>query len=164
MSYKKDLKHKIESVLHQSSHQQTSFFQVLQEVFQQALDESKKTGQSISSITYEILEGIEESHHQHKEQVETQLSHASVMIGLIIYQSAQKSIEEKEKKLQQVQAQLIDTIELEILHLLESIETFESYAEDKSHRQFKQSLSKTKSDILDNINTFKTLLIQHSTS
>ena len=163
MSYKEELKHEIVSILSPSA-QYHDISVILDRLYTRALEESKKTGQSISSITYEILEGIEESHYQHKAQVETQLSHAYVIMGLIIYQIAKKNIEEKEKKLQLAKAQLIDTIELEIFHLLEFIETFESYADDKSHRQFKQSLSKTKSDILDNINTFKTLLLQHSTS
>ena len=163
MSYKEELKDEIASIL--SPHvQQQDISVILHTLYIRALDESKITGQSISSITYEVLEGLEESYYEHREHIEKQLSHASVMIALIIYKSAQKSIEEKEKKLEQAKAQLIDTIELEILHLLESIETFESYAQDKSHTQFKQSLSKTKSDILDNINTFKALLSQHSQS
>lgn len=163
MSYKEELKHEIASIL-STCVQYPDISVILDRLYTRALEESKKTGQSVSSITYEILEGIEESHYQQKEQIEPQLSHASVMIGLIIYESAKRSIEEKEKKLQLAKAQLIDTIELEIFHLLESIETFESYADDKSHRDFEQSLSKTKSDILDNINTFKVLLEQHSTS
>jgi len=163
MSYKEELKDEILSILSPSV-QYHDISVILDTLYTRALEESKKTGQSVSSITYEILEGIEESHYQHRAQVEPQLSHASMMMGLIIYQGAKKSIEEKEKKLQLAKAQLIDTIELEIFHLLESIETFESYADDKSHRDFKQSLSKTKSDILDNINTFKILLEQHSTS
>ena len=163
MSYKEELKDEIVSI--SSPHvQQQDISGILHTLYTRALEESKKTGQSISSITYEVLEGLEESHYEHREHIEKQLSHASVMIALIIYKSAQKSIEEKEKKLEQAKAQLIDTIELEILHLLESIETFESYAQDKSHTQFKQSLSKTKSDILDNIDTFKALLSQYSQS
>ena len=163
MSYKEELKHEIASILSPSS-KLHDISDTLHALYSQALEESKKTGQSVSSITYEVLEGIEESYAQHVEHIETQLSHASVMIALIIYESAQNNIEEKEKILQQAKAQLIDTIELEILHLLESIETFESYADDKSHTQFQQSLSKTKSDILNNIDAFKALLNQHITS
>jgi len=165
MSYKNDLKYKIASVLHhKNDHSPHTITQILHTIYKQALEESKQTGQSVSSITYEVLEGLEEGHYEYPEHIEKKLSHASVMIALIIYESAQKNIEEKEKKLQQAKAKLIDTIELEILHLLESIETFESYAEDRSHTQFKQSLSKTKSDILDNVDTFKALLIEHASS
>ena len=163
MSYKEELKDEIASILSPDVQQQ-DISVILHTLYTRALEESKKTGQSVSSITYEVLEGVEESHYEHREHIENQLIHASSIIALIIYKSAQKSIEEKEKKVQQAKAQLIDTIEMEILHLLESIETFESYAQDKSHSQFKQSLSKTKSDILDNIDTFKTLLSQHSQS
>ncbi len=154
MSYKEELKHEIASILSSDvQHQDISV--ILHTLYTRALVESKKTGQSISSITYEVLEGVEESHSEYRELIEKQLSHASGIIAIIIYKSAQKSIEEKERKVQEEKAQLIDTIELEILHLLESIETFESYAQDKSHTQFKQSLSKTKSDIIDNIDTLK---------
>ena len=154
MSYKEELKDEIASILSPDVQQQ-DISVILHTLYTRALEESKKTGQSVSSITYEVLEGVEESHYEHREHIENQLIHASSIIALIIYKSAQKSIEEKEKKVQQAKAQLIDTIEMEILHLLESIETFESYAQDKSHSQFKQSLSKTKSDILDNIDTLK---------
>jgi len=163
MSYKEELKDEIASI---SSPSVTphEISKILHSLYTRALEESKKTGQSVSSITYEILEGIEESHSHHIENIETQLSHASVIIALIIYKSAQSNIEEKEKKLQQTKDKLIDTIELEIVHLLESIETFEHYAEDKSHTQFQQSLYKTKSDILNNIDAFKALHKEYSTS
>jgi len=165
MSYKEELKHKVASVLcHTLKLPEKEIKQILHALYTQALEESKQTGQSISSISYEILEGLEECYHYKANQIEEELHHASTLMTVIIYESAQKNINKKEKKLQQSKAQLIDTIELEILHLLEAIETFESYANDKSHTQFKQSLSKTKSDILDNIDTFKALLIQHSTS
>ena len=163
MSYKEELKHEVASIL-SSSDKFYDISNILHVLYTRALEDSKKTGQSVTSITYEILEGIEESHSQHIEHIETQLSHASVMIALIIYESAQNNIKEKEKKLQQAKAQLIDTIELEIVHLLESIETFEHYADDKSHTQFQQSIYKTKSDILNNIDAFKALLKQHSIS
>jgi hypothetical protein len=165
MSYKEELKHRVASVLcHTPRLPDEEIKKILHTLYTQALEESKLTGQSISSISYEILEGLEECYHHKSKHIEQELHQASMLMAVILYESAQKNIKQKEKKLQQSKAQLIDTIEMEILHLLESIETFESYAEDKSHRQFKQSLSKTKSDILDNINTFKTLLIQHSTS
>jgi len=163
MSYKEELKHEIASILSPSAKPQ-NISDILHTLYTRALEESKKTGQSVSSITYEILEGIEESHSQHLKHIETQLSQASVMIALIIYESALNNIEEKEKRLQQAKAQLIDTIELEILHLLESIETFEHYADDKSHTQFQQSLSKTKPDILNNIDALKALHKEYSTS
>ncbi|HFQ61734.1 MAG TPA: hypothetical protein ENK39_05485 [Epsilonproteobacteria bacterium] len=159
MSYKNDLKHKIASVLHHKSDSSSHpIAQTLHAIYKQALEESKQTGQSVSSITYEILEGLEESHQEHLEHIESQLSHASSVITMIIYESAQKRIEEKEKKLQQAKAQLVDTIEAEILHLLESLDTFDAYANDKSHTVFKQSLSKTKIDILEKIDVLKTLL------
>jgi len=121
MSYKNDLKHKIASVLHyKNDYSPHPITQILNTIYKEALEESKQTGQSVSSITYEILEGLEESHQEHIEHIESQLTNASSVIAMIIYKSAQKSIKEKEKKLEQVKAELIDTIEAEILHLLDS--------------------------------------------
>ncbi|SFV63951.1 hypothetical protein MNB_SV-14-394 [hydrothermal vent metagenome] len=159
MSYKNDLKHKIASVLHyKNDYSPHPITQILNTIYKEALEESKQTGQSVSSITYEILEGLEESHQEHIEHIESQLTNASSVIAMIIYKSAQKNIKEKEKKLEQVKAELIDTIEAEILHLLESLDTFNAYANDKSYTVFKQSLSKRKIDILKKIDALKTLL------
>jgi molecular chaperone GrpE (heat shock protein) len=136
---------------------------ILQTVYTQALEESKRTGQSVSSITYEILEAFEEAHHSgYTKERETQLIHASTIIVKIIYENAQKSIEEKEKKLAHAHEELINTMEKEILHLLESLETFNDYANDQSHGMYKKSLSHIKSDIINKVDKFKILLAHHS--
>ena len=161
MSYKEQLKDEIESILHHNP-KQDAILRIFNNVYTQALEESKKTGHSISSITYEILEGLEESQPHHA-SLESHLSGASVLISIIIYESAKEKIDKQEKELEQIKAKLIDTIESEIFHLLESLETCNAYATDNNHNNFKQSLSKAKSDILDRVNAFKVLLTKYHT-
>ncbi len=154
MSHKEDVK---QSISHDI------MIENLQTVYKCNLEDSKKTGQSISSITYQMLETIEENYDKHKLNIEVQLIKASTIIVQLIVESAQKNITEKEKKLASDYASLRDTIESEILHLLESIETLEAYANDQSHIYYKKSLSHIKSDIINRIHEFKTLLAHYST-
>ncbi|HHS93319.1 MAG TPA: hypothetical protein ENK82_08220 [Campylobacterales bacterium] len=147
MSYKEQLKHEIEALVEKHP-QQSDILNILHKVYLQALDESKKTGHSLSSMTYEILEALEEHH----------LEDAFALIPTIIYESAKERIEKEEKKLEQGRLKLIDIIELETLHLLESLETFHDYAQDNANNNFQQSLSKTKTGILERVNTFELML------
>ncbi len=146
MSYKEDLKQGISK---------DTMIENLEIVYKKALEESKITGESISSIIYQILETIEDNHNK---EIDRQLTQSSKIVIKIIYEDAKKNIEKREKKLVYAYLKLIDTVESEILHLLESIETLDSYANDQSHIEYKRSLSHIKSDIIDKVNKFEMLL------
>jgi transcription initiation factor TFIIIB Brf1 subunit/transcription initiation factor TFIIB len=143
MSYKDEIKTKLAELSFSDDNKglETHINDIIKTVYRKALDESKKTGQSVESITYEILEGLEESlNSMHKNRVEDLLHSASQTITNVIHRCAQENISHKNKNVQRAINHLQDTIEAEKAHLLESMEAFKAYAHDHTHTLFAKNL------------------------
>ena len=120
-------------------------------IYSQALNESKQTGQNLSSFTYEILEALSE-HLPF-------LTSTSVMQELI-YKSALRDIKLHEKRYKQARERLIDVIEQEFENLLEFEETLHEFCEERHPDAKRETLSQIKSDILSKLESLKS--IQHT--
>ncbi len=127
-------------------------------IYTRALEEAQKTGQSIESITYEILEGLEERLGSRFDKEEmAQLLHAiSQKITQIIHTFAQDRISHSERNLQIAMERHTETVEREKAHLLESMEAFKAFAADHAYETWKkklQELEKRISDLLSSLTT-----------
>ena len=162
MSYKNEVKHKIEMALGTESQNDVKTMAVIENMYEKALEESKKTGQSIESITYEILEGVEEGYASKPQKIEHILQNATTIIAQVIHHSAQAKIQKQHKRVSLAHAVLLDTIEAEKAHLGESLEAFEHYAHDHGHHHFKKSLHLTEINILKKIH-FLSNMLQYKT-
>jgi hypothetical protein len=151
MSYKDEMKKKIYNILEDGEPNKTLLYTHIKNLYEKALYESKITGQSIESITYEILEGLEEYYKVQPQETEEILNHCSTIMINIVHETALKTLENKNKKIIQAKIQLIETLEVEKTHLWETLLTFKNYAQDNSHSHFKKSLHQTESDIIDKI-------------
>ena len=143
MSYRDEIRTGVAelSSLDNSKQLEMQIDEMIRSIYTKALNESRKTGQSIESITYEILEGLEEALNAiHKNRVEELLQTASKTITDVIHQCAQENISHKNKNVQQAIDTLHDTIEAEKAHLLESMEAFKAYAHDHTHTLFAKNL------------------------
>jgi cellobiose-specific phosphotransferase system component IIA len=94
----------------------------------------------VESITYEILEGIEEGMREAPERIEPVLQEASRVMTEILHHSAQEDICRQQKRLIHAKTALEETIEAEKLHMLESLKTFEGYAKERAYHHFEKSL------------------------
>jgi uncharacterized protein YutE (UPF0331/DUF86 family) len=156
MSYKDEIKTKLAelSSSNDSRELEARINKTVQIVYTKALNESKKTGQSVESITYEILEGLEESlNTMHKNRVEELLHSASQTITDVIHRCAQENISHKNKNVQKAINHLHDTIEAEKAHLLESMEAFKAYAHDHTHKIFAKNLHHLQEKLTQMIHT-----------
>lgn len=131
---------------------------IIEKMYEKALEESKKTGQSIQTITYEILEGIEEGYASAPERVEPILQNATAIIAEVIDHSAKERIKKQHQQFILAQEALLETIEAEKAHLGDSLEAFEHYAHDHQHGHFKQSLYMTEVNILKKIHFLSNML------
>ncbi len=147
MSYKDEIKGKVEAIFKEGKPDFQKITEVLKTVYTKALYESKKTGQSIESITYEILEGVEEGAKLKPEKMQEVLKNAAEEITELIHESAHECISQSHKAANIAKSRLQDTIEAEKSHLLESIEAFKSYAKDKSHHLFATGLNQTEEKV-----------------
>ncbi len=125
---------------------------VIEEVYTRALEESKKTGQSVESITYEVLEGLEEGYTKKTEMLEEVLKRAILVISKVIHQSAMENILKKDERIHLAKLQLENSIEEEQMRLKDSLDTFKHYAEDKSYKTFKVYLEEIESEIEEMVN------------
>jgi len=151
MSYKDEIKKEIQHILKDKALATTILYTYIRNLYEKAIYESKKTGQSIESITYEILEGLEESYEAYPEGLEDVLNKCSMIMIDVVHVSALNSIEKKNQKILQAKAELIETLETEKSYLLEALYTFKDYAEDNTHSNFQKSLHQTESDIIERI-------------
>ena len=137
----------------------------LETLYTKALRESKKTGLSVESTTYEILEGLEEALHQHgldKTQVQTILHHASESITEVIHTCAQESVSHSHHNLMIATQKLQETIEAEKAHLLESMEAFRAYAKDHAHVDFEKKLSDLQQKLNQLLHTVTEKIREHT--
>ena len=143
MSYRSEIRAKVAalSLMDEKRDFESRIKEIIEDLYIKALDESKRTGQSVESITYEILEGLEEGLNTlHRDLVEQLLQAASKTITDIIHKSAQENISRKNRNIQLAIDKLHDTIEAEKAHLIEAMEAFKAYADDHTHRHFAENL------------------------
>jgi len=148
MSYKHGIKQQIKQCIENSPYSKKSMTVLLEDYYHNALYESKKTGQSIESMTYEILDGVGEGCLLKPECVEEVLENILDIISNTIRESAQENIYRKKKKLYWAEIQLSKAIETEQSYIIESIEACKAYAKEKSlktleeqSRQYESKLS-----------------------
>ncbi len=151
MSYKEEMKKEIQNILNHHESKSKNLYLYIEKFYEKALYESKKTGHSIESITYEILEGLEECYQAHPHEIEALLKNCSILMVNVIHTSAHTSLEKKSQKIIQAKRQLIETLETEKSYLLETLHTFQNYAKDNTHPHFQESLHQTESDIIEKI-------------
>ena len=113
MSYKHDIKQQIEQSMKNSAYSKKSLTELIEDYYRNALYESKKTGQSIESMTYEILEGVGEGCLVQAECVEEVLEDILNIISKTIKENAQEHIYRKKRQLYWAEKQLSETIEAE---------------------------------------------------
>ena len=130
---------------------QKSMTALLEECYRKALYEAKRTGQSIESMTYEILEGVGESALLKPEYAEEGLKNIVDIISATLKESAQERIYAKKRKLYWAKKQLSEAIEAEQSYMTEAIEACREYAKEKSLRTLEEQVhqyeSKLSSDI-----------------
>lgn len=153
MSYRDKIKVEVEIISKSNTQISKEIRQILEKIYSQALEDNKKTGQSVESLTYEILEGIEEGLRVKDEQTEEILKTVADTITEIIHKSVTKNIQKSHTNAHIAQERLKDVIELEKTHLLESMDAFKAYAEDRSYKVFAKSLHKTETKIAKLIHT-----------
>ncbi len=151
MSYKDEMRKEIDNILNYRESNIEYFYSYIENLYEKALYESKKTGHSLESVTYEILEGLEEYCKVHPQEIEEILENCSIIIINIVHEAALKSLEKKNQKIIQAKLQLIETLEAEKSNLMETLHTFKSYAKENTHSSFQKSLHQTESDIIDKI-------------
>lgn len=143
MSYKDEVIRQLTNISSQNDSKSVAddITRMVENIYTKALLESKKTGQSVESITYEILEGLEEGLNTiHKTEIEKVLQNASHIITDVIHKCAQENILQKHQNLKRASEILDETIEAEKAHLLESMEAFKAYAHDHTHTLFADNL------------------------
>jgi hypothetical protein len=142
------MKLEIEKLLEQIPPHEKQIDRVIRRVYARALEESKRTGSSIESMTYEILEGIENGLSSSPELIEETLQRASLLIADLLHHSAKEDIAKKERKIALAKAALLQTVEAERQHLMESLDAFRAYAQEHQYREFQKSLHVTSSTIM----------------
>ncbi len=150
MSYTDELYKEINHILNTDTPQK-NLYQYIETLYEKALYESKKTGQSLESITYEILEGIESSHILFSDDLEVVLHHCSLLMMQTLHSAALRSLKAKNQKIQQAKSQLLETLETEKSYLWEILHTFKNYAEENRHTHWKKSLHQTELAIINHI-------------
>ncbi|GEM_PF-2269616 len=140
MFYKTRIKSQIASIADDSPDMNHQVMDLLQRIYDEAMTKTRKTGESIESITYEVLEGIEEGLLSKKLDIDEILNGvADVMVDLI-YDHAQENIRKSQIKKELAQEHFKEAIEKEKAHLLSSMETFQLYAHEKDLPHFEKNL------------------------
>ena len=164
MSYKEEIQEMVQKIPASADPKEVEAHvtEILNTLYTKALAESKKTGHSVESITYEILEGLEEGLKGHdKEEIETILHNASETITNLIHSCAQESIFRSNKNLQVATEKLKETIAAEKAHLLESMEAFKAFAADHKHPELTQKLHETETKVKHLLKTITDKIKEH---
>jgi len=140
MSYKDDMKQQIKKFIENAVYSKEAIAELFEDCYNKALCECKKTGQSVESMTYEILEGVEEGCLSKPEYLEEVLGDALDIISSTIRESAKEHIYREKKKLYWAEVHLSDTIEAEQACLVEAIEACKQYARKKSLEALEKKL------------------------
>jgi len=138
MSYKKII---IDNILSSSNKIDLDdrVFDSIKSIYIKAIEDSRKTGQSIESITYEIMEGVENSLDklENKEEI---LNLVSKNIIKVLYSNIKTTILKSKQRALFANKKYYDTIEKEKDNLVISIETLKDYAKDNHYNNFEKNL------------------------
>ncbi|HHD77974.1 MAG TPA: hypothetical protein ENK97_04280 [Campylobacteraceae bacterium] len=144
MRYKEEVKAKIASISDGEEAYEEQVRRIVTEIYSRALDEAKVTGESVESVTYEILEGIQEALLERHEEILRRVSEEMVDI---IHAHANDCIELQHKKAKAAQEAFEETIAREKAHLHESLEAFRAFAKEKSLHHFAAHLQRVEAHI-----------------
>ncbi len=150
MSYKDEMKREVQMIVSKPSSVPT-LHKYIEALYERAVYESRKTGQSIESVTYEILEGLEASAEVHSDEMETLLVQSALIMIDVMHLSGLKTLERSNQKVMEAKKQRKETLKAEKAYLLETLHTLKEYAQDNSHLDLKKSLQQRQSDIIEKI-------------
>ncbi len=131
MFYKASIKSKIISISDESPDMSRKVIDSLKTVYEDAIGGAQKTGESIESITYEVLEGIEEGLMFKKLDIKDIFNRIVDEMVELVYDQAQENIYRSQIKKELAEEHFNEAVEKEKAHLLASMETFELYAKEK---------------------------------
>ncbi len=137
MSYKNDIKNKIDLLQEDKKEFIEELDTLVRVEYLRALEEMKITGQSLQSITYEFLEALEEALHSQQESALESTTH--IMLDTL-YSNANDNIQKSHLLSSLVEQEFYETVELEKAQLVELVETFKAYAEEKNLHSLKNDL------------------------
>ena len=140
MSYKKDINILIDKALKENIDIDEKIFSSIKSIYTKAIEESQITGQSIESITYEIMEGAEQS-LSNISQKEKILNDIAKSILELLYINIKIAITKNKRKLLLASLNYSDTIEKEKDNLLASVDTLKKYAKDNNYLVFNNDLT-----------------------
>ena len=140
MSYKKDINVLIDEVLKENIDVEEKIFSSIKLIYTKAIEESQIIGQSIESITYEIMEGAEQS-LSNISQKEKILNDIAKSILELLYINIKMAITKSKRKLLLASQNYSDTIEKEKDNLLASVDTLKKYAKDNNYLVFNNDLT-----------------------
>ncbi len=144
MSYKEEIREKIMAIDVPQRPYEDAVNEIIEDVYKRALQEAKVTGQSVESVTYEILEGIGEALEDKNELI---LQNATDKITKIIHDSAHNCINLSAKKAHHANLQFEETFEREKEHLKESLDAFKAFAKEHSLSKLTMHLTKTEASV-----------------
>ncbi len=144
MSYKEEIREKIMAIDVPQRPYEDAVYAIIEDVYKRALDEAKVTGQSVESVTYEILEGIHEALHDKNEMI---LQNATDRITQIIHDNAHNCIDMSAKRAHNAHLQFQETLEREKAHLTESLDAFRAFAKEHALHKLTLHLKKTDESI-----------------
>ncbi len=151
MFYKTRIKSQIASIKDESFDMNHQIMDLLQRIYDDAMTRARKTGESIESITYEILEGIEEGLMSKQLDSDDILNGVADTMVELIYDHAQENIRQSQIKKELAQEHFKEAIEKEKAHLLSSMETFQLYAREKEVPKFEKNLHVIEAKVLHKI-------------
>jgi dienelactone hydrolase len=151
MSYREDVREAIVKLLEQMPPEEGYIDREIRRVYAKALEEAKLTGASVESMTYEVLEGIEEGLATYPERIEPTLARAARVIADLLHHSATEDIARQKKRLTHAKRALEQTIEAEKTHLMESLDALHAYANDRHYPRLQESLYQTQSMVKEHI-------------
>ncbi len=176
MSYKNDIKKKIEDILSHDRDIEKEIEYLIKNDYKNIVEDYKKTGQSIEGITYEMLEVMEELLHNNMQKYKEILKHSSASMIETAKESARENIDKNhqlisqkenefhqqlndindyidklnndfKKKMDLLHHQLYDNIEHEKFHIEEILHGISIYSKDKSYKFFEENIKKCKESI-----------------
>ncbi len=139
--YRQEMKTCIEKLLKEKPAEE-ALKTAVEQVFSKALDESIVVGESIESVVYEVMEGIDESLAEEKKK-ELYLHRASELILDAVHHKILEQLCRDEKNVLRAKAQLHETLEEGTGRLQAAMEAFRHYAEDKHRMKLLEDLHKT---------------------
>jgi len=156
MSYKDEIVEKVPEILEGSD--MRNLHDYIETLYERAVDEAKRTGQSIESMTYEILEGLDASYDAYPREIESVMASSPTIMIKVMHHAAVLSLQKSNQKVAQAKRQRTETLEAEKAYLLEALDTLKVYAQENSHAGLQKSLGQTQSDIMAKIHILVDLI------